>query len=142
MSHTLRIILLWVCTLLFLFRVMAQILVGIYHPSFLPPWEAWYSGLLTYPWLLLSQLLILMFMAVVNVHQASGSGIFVSAQPQALKWIRIFGIVYVLAMIMRYALRMALMPEARWLGGTIPIWFHLVLAAWVLLVSRRKLPSE
>jgi hypothetical protein len=83
-----------------------------------------------------------MFMAVVNVHQASGSGIFVSAQPQTLKWIRIFGIVYMVAMILRYALRMALMPEARWLGGTIPIWFHLVLAAWVLLVSRRTLPSE
>jgi hypothetical protein len=57
-------------------RVIGQILVGIYQPDLLPSWSEWYSGLLPYPWLLLSQLLLLMFMAVVNTDTARGTGGF------------------------------------------------------------------
>jgi hypothetical protein len=34
-------------------------------------------------------------------------------------------------MVGRYIVTMTLHPEYRWLGHTIPIWFHFVLAAFV-----------
>lgn len=138
MKQRYRIVLLWICTLLFLVRVMGQIGVGIYHPPSLPPWSEWYSGLLPYPLLLLTQLLLLMFMAVVNTDQARGAGCFGAVQLQTGNRLRLFGIVYALAMIFRYAARMTFVPEARWLGGTIPIGFHLVLASWVILLGVQK----
>jgi hypothetical protein len=133
-----RIVLLWICTLLFLVRVMGQIWVGICRPPSLPPWSEWHSGVLPYPLLLLTQLLLLMFMAVVNTDQARGAGWFGAVQLQTRNRLRLFGIVYALAMIFRYAARMTLVPEARWLGGTIPIGFHLVLASWVILLGVQK----
>jgi hypothetical protein len=35
----------------------------------------------------------------------------------------------------RYAIRMIRRPDARWLGGTIPIVFHWVLAAFVFALG-------
>lgn len=135
MTHPIRIFLLWLCTALFLARVMGQILVGVYHTPLLPEWKEWYSGLLPYPWLLLSQLLLLMFMAVVNVDHARGAGRFDVTSGQVRGRLKIFAVLYAGAMFVRYAVRMTTMPEERWLGGTIPIWFHLVLAAWVWLLA-------
>jgi hypothetical protein len=37
-----------------------------------------------------------------------------------------------LAMVLRYGMRMWLLPHERWLGGTIPILFHAVLACFLL----------
>ncbi len=37
---------------------------------------------------------------------------------------------YAAAMVVRYVIRMARRPDQRWTGGTIPIIFHLVLAAF------------
>ncbi|QIF03532.1 hypothetical protein [Roseimicrobium sp. ORNL1] len=143
MSHSLRITLLWTCTALFLARVMGQILVGIYPGApMLPEWKEWYSGLLPYPWLVLSQLLLLMFMTVVNVDTARRSGHFcvVSA---TVRWrLNLFAALYAGSMVFRYTYRMITMPEERWFGGTIPIWFHFVLAAWVWLVAvKSKTPK-
>jgi uncharacterized protein len=38
--------------------------------------------------------------------------------------------VYAGAMVVRYVVRMARQPHQRWLGGTIPIIFHTVVAAF------------
>ena len=38
-------------------------------------------------------------------------------------------------MIVRYVLQMILRPETRWLGGSIPICFHLVLAGFIILFA-------
>jgi hypothetical protein len=51
---------------------------------------------------------------------------------RGLSW---FALAYALAMVVRYTWRMIAVPEARWFGGTIPIWFHFVLAAWVGLLA-------
>jgi len=134
MPHPLRITFLWLCTALFLARVMGQILVGVYHTPLLPEWREWYSGLLPYPWLLLSQLLLLMFMAVVNVDNARGTGRFHVTTARTLRRLTLLAALYAGAMVLRYAFRMDTLPDQRWFGGTIPIWFHLVLAAWVWLL--------
>jgi hypothetical protein len=41
--------------------------------------------------------------------------------------------------VVRYVLTMALHPELRWFTGTIPIWFHFVLAAFIFTLGRYPL---
>jgi hypothetical protein len=53
-------IILWLLTFLFFLRVLGQVLVAFFDVTFLPPMPYWYSGLLSYPVLLTSQILILM----------------------------------------------------------------------------------
>ncbi|TLD69629.1 hypothetical protein FEM03_16870 [Phragmitibacter flavus] len=135
LTPTTRAILLWLATTLFLARVIGQILVGIYSPPQLPPWPEWYSGLLPYPWLLLSQILILMLMAVANTDTIRQQGALFVTSPRTRYWLRLFAVLYASSMILRYTLRMILQSDQRWFGGTIPIWFHLVLAAWIFLLA-------
>ena len=45
---------------LFVLRVLAQALVAIGYGFFLPPWEEWFSGLVPYPQLLASQIVIIL----------------------------------------------------------------------------------
>ena len=51
---------------------------------------------------------------------------------EAFGWaLVVFSALYAGAMVIRYVVRMARRPDARWFGGTIPIVFHLVLATYV-----------
>jgi hypothetical protein len=38
-------------------------------------------------------------------------------------------------MVIRYVVRMVLFPEERWFGGCIPIVFHWVLAAFLIVFA-------
>jgi hypothetical protein len=127
---------LWLCLALFIARVLGQIFVGLYRPRFLPPWEEWYSGVLPYPWLLLSQVLIIMWLTLAAYDSTRGSGFFVLENPRTARGIYVASLFYGGGMILRYAITMWRSPERRWFKGTIPIWFHLVLAAFLLFWSR------
>ncbi|MFT4175165.1 MAG: hypothetical protein QM627_00780 [Luteolibacter sp.] len=135
-------LLLWLMTFLFFTRVVGQILVGIYAPTFLPPWSEWYSGLLPYPWLLICQILLLMLMTAVNTDTIRQSGRFHVSSPRAVKILRVSATIYASIMIVRYAVVMTFNPEQRWFGGTIPIVFHLILAFWIFLLSVRSGEKE
>ena len=123
---------------LFLLRVVGQALVAFTSASFLPPMSHWYSGLLPYPLLLPSQLIILVIQAVVCVQFARGRGWLVVPRHPRLGALLIgLAVVYAGAMVVRYALTMSWYPERRWLGpGTIPSFFHVVLAAFIGTVGR------
>lgn len=126
----------------FLGRVLGQVVVALFGPSFLPPMEEWYSGLLPYPLLLPTQIAILVFQFEVSRQLWTGSGPLTRRRAglgTGLKW---FSVVYFLAMVFRYAISMSRFPERRWLGGSIPIFFHWVLAGYVYMLSRyhRGLP--
>ncbi len=126
---------LWICLLLFVSRVLGQVYVGLYRPRWLPPWEEWYSGLLPYPWLLLSQVLIIMAMTMIAYDHSRGEGWLIVTDPRkaaALEWL---GIVYASGMALRYLITMARHPARRWFKGTIPIWFHFVLAVFLYVVA-------
>ena len=120
---------------LFALRVVGQLLVYWRAPAWLPAMDEWASGLLPYRLLLGIQLMTLLLMTVVAV------GIAVDwpavAEPRPRLGILLIGIatVYALAMIVRYGLRMARRPDQRWLGGTIPIAFHFVLAGWLMVLG-------
>ena len=115
---------------------MGQMLVAFVGVSWLPPMEAWYSGLMGYPYLLPSQCLIIALYAKVCVDFARGDGFFVRSHPFFGRGVLVFGYVYLAAMVLRYIIRMSLHPEARWFGGTIPIFFHWVLALFIILFGR------
>ena len=123
------------CTVLFVLRVLGQVAVAMWDVSFLPPFEQWYSGLLPYPLLLPAQIALAALMAKVVADFARGEGFFVSLRPRTGRILIGLGALYALAMVVRYVVTMATYPERRWFVGTIPIWFHLVLATFVLTLG-------
>ena len=133
---------LWVLLGLFVLRVVGQALVAFLGVGFLPPMQAWYSGLLPYTYLLPAQLGIIALMVKICVDFTRGAGPFVRPHRFfAVHWLY-FGYLYLAVMVVRYPVQMVLQPESRWFGGTIPIFAHWVLAAFVILVGlhhRRQL---
>ncbi len=123
-------------------RVVGQVLVALFHPSVLPPMEEWYSGLIPYPILLPMQMVIVAFQMEMSHQLWIEKGELTRQRPRlgtTLKW---FSLIYFIGMVTRYAVSMSAHPERRWFGGTIPIFFHWVLAAYLYLLSRyhRDLP--
>jgi len=122
---------------LFFLRVLGQALVAFAGVTLLPPMSEWYSGLLPYPLLLPVQLVILLVQGKISLDLGRGHGFFVPRRPRVGRGLQRFAAVYVLAMVLRYALTMAWYPERRWLGtGTIPIVLHWVLAAYLFTLGR------
>ena len=119
---------------LFVLRVLGQALVAFLDVRFLPPMEAWYSGLMPYEYLLPSQILIIAVMAKICVDFTRAARLLLRAEKRffATEWLW-FGYVYLAAMIARAVFL--------W-DHPIPIVFHWVLAAFVITVGlshRRRL---
>lgn len=121
--------------LLFLFclRVLGQMLVAFLGVIWLPPMHQWYSGLMSYEYLLPSQFLIIALYGKVCSDILSGKGYFAAHRSWFASAVRYFGYAYLAAMIVRYPVQMALRPELRWFGQTIPIVFHWVLASFLIV---------
>jgi hypothetical protein len=128
-------LLLGACTLLFVLRVLGQVLVAVWGVGFLPPFEQWYSGLLPYPLLLPVQIAMIALMLKIVGDFARGEGTFVSLSPRIGTVLQVLGLIYFLGMVVRYVVTMALHPELRWFTGTIPIWFHMVLATFIFTLG-------
>jgi hypothetical protein len=76
-------------------------------------------------------------MIIVMIKIASdvcrGIGFFAAAEPFWSHFLIGFSVVYAGGMAVRYTLTMIFLPEMRWLGGAIPIFFHFVLAAFLYI---------
>jgi uncharacterized protein len=128
--------LLAVLALLFLGRVVGQALVAFLSVRWLPAMHEWHSGLIPYPILLAIQLIMLAIMIQISRDIWRGSGFFDRARPSWSRYLVGFSAVYAGAMVLRYILTMIFLPEMRWLGGTIPIFFHFVLATFLFALGR------
>ena len=126
---------LWGLLALFILRVGGQLLVAVGFGDFLPPWEEWFSGLVPYSQLLVSQILIIILFAKVCIDFTRGRGFFVGPRSGLGVGLLAFASVYLAVMLIRYAIRMTLYPPERWTGGSIPIFFHWVLASFLLVVG-------
>jgi len=117
--------------LLFCVRVVGQLVVRAKAPRWLPPMDQW--NLLPYRLLLPIQLVFIAVIAAVVIDFAAGPWFF--AEPNRFLGRFLIGVsaVYAGSMLVRYAIRMARRPAERWFGGTIPMVFHIVLAAFLFV---------
>ena len=126
---------LWTLLLIFILRVIGQMLVVLGCGGFLPPMEAWQSGLLPYPLLVVFQIFIIILYGKVCLNFSHNKGFFVTPRKRLGKGLLIFGSIYFSIMVIRYVIHMAFYPKAGWFGGTIPIFLHLILATFLLIVG-------
>jgi len=94
-----RTFVLWALLALFVFRVLGQLLVALGFAPFLPPMAEWYSGAISYPWLLLSQIVIALLYSKVCLDFARGYGFFVTPRRRLGVGLLAFGSVYLIVMV-------------------------------------------
>jgi len=121
---------LWLLTLLLLGRVVGQLMVYFFAPKFLPPWDEWQSGLVHYPLLVFVQCIVLWFMITISLDFTRGSGFWMEPRPGLGTVVLWWSYLYFAGMVVRYVVRMTRHPDQRWLGGTIPIVFHSLVAVF------------
>ncbi|WP_455198547.1 hypothetical protein [Kaarinaea lacus] len=124
---------LWVLWLAFVFRVAAQWSLTVWEVPFLPPFDAWYSGALSYPQLLFSQFVIMAIMAFIAFRFSQGK---VVADRTRGIILLVAGAVYFSLMFVRLFIGVLGLSEVLWFNRPIPSFFHLVLASFVLLLGR------
>jgi hypothetical protein len=127
--------LLWLCTVLLFGRVIGQLVVAWRAPAWLPPMDQWQSGLLPYPVLVVAQAIVLTLMVWVSVDITRGDGFWLRRDVLRPELVAGFAYLYFGAMVVRYVVRMARRPDQRWFGGTIPIIFHSLVAAFLWMVA-------
>ena len=121
--------LLWILLALFTLRVLGQLLVVAGHAPFLPAMDDWQSGLLPYPFLLASQIVIIGLLATVCLQFSRGEGYFVQYHAWVGTPLWIVGWIYAIGMVVRYMLLRR---------DTIPVVFHIVLASFLLVVAHHQ----
>ena len=126
----------WVLLALFCLRVIGQMLVASLNVTFLPPMEEWYSGLIPYPILLVLQWMIIIVLIKVCLDFSRGYGFFAVPKGALGRFLLWFSYLYFSSMVVRYGITMAFYPERRWFGGTLPIFFHFVLAGYLFTLGR------
>ncbi len=120
---------LWFFTGLFVLRVVGQIIVALRPQQWLPPMDQW--NFIPYPILLPIQLIFIAVMVWIDVSFTLNIGISTTRNAATGNFLITFSYVYVMAMVIRYTIRMYRQPGQRWFGGTIPIVFHIVLASYL-----------
>lgn len=123
---------LWSLVLLFCLRVTGQLLQFFSPFSWLPLFEKWQGSSLPYWLLLLIQLLIIVIM-VRTVRRYTSGG--VQKNHQKGKWLLAIGGVYFTSMAIRLIIGLSDLSAAPWFHKSIPAFFHLVLASFVLLLG-------
>lgn len=109
---------LWALLFLFILRVVGQALVALGLAPFLPSMQAWQSGLLPYPALLASQIVLIALCVKILTARPN---------PRLGRVLLNFGFIYLALMVLRAIL----------FGFGIPVFFHWVLALFLILAGAR-----
>lgn len=118
---------------LFVFRVVAQLWQYAWPTDRLPAFSAWQSGLLPYPLLVLSQLMLI----AAGVWAIRGVAHGTLAPPhRVVRALQVFGWIYGIAMALRLLAGLTILQDARFFGATLPAVFHLVLASLLIVLAR------
>jgi hypothetical protein len=122
--------LLWLLLALFVIRVVAQPLALLTSAPFLPPFEAWHSGLLPYPALVAAQLLIIAWLARTAWRFSMAT---VTPSYRVGVSTLTIGAIYFGVMLLRLVLGLTILSSSRWFSSILPTVFHLVLASYLLV---------
>lgn len=125
--------------LAFLFRVVSQLVQAWRPVAWLPPFEAWHSGTMPYPVLVLAQVLIIAVTLWCIVRIAQGR---MRPNPGAGRVLRVLGWIYFMVMVVRQVLGLTVLHHVRWFDAWLPSVFHLVLASIVLTLASFHLRGE
>ena len=128
-----------VLLVLFVGRVLGQVLVVTIAPSWLPPMARWYSGLMPYRYLLPTQIVFIVLMTAMTIGVDRQSAPFGTISAGAGGWIVWASYVYALGMVVRSVRYALATPETR--GVLIPIVFHFVLASFLFTYGSAALRS-
>jgi hypothetical protein len=121
---------LWLLLGLFTIRVLAQPIALRVDSPLLPRFESWHSGLLPYPMLVFTQVIILLWLSRTAWVFTTGT-----IAPRFRVGIVTMGLggVYFAAMVLRLLLGATLLSQQRWFASPLPTVFHLVLATYLIL---------
>ena len=123
---------LWFLTGLFMLRIVAQPLSLLF--SDLPTFDAWHGNAMSYPLLLASQLVILALMVTMNIRISRSRP---NPQPKLARGLTLFGWLYFIGMFARLVVGLTIDAAPAWFDRPLPSVFHLVLAAWILIVAHQ-----
>jgi hypothetical protein len=121
---------------LFALRVAGQAVQFWMPQAFLPAFAAFQGSNLSYPTLLLAQLLILALMLRTCLRIGSGRSMPDRRVGHGLAW---FGGIYMAGSVARIAVGIAVPSAPAWFSTWIPAFFHLVLAGFVLTAAHYHL---
>ena len=119
-------------TLLFAFRVAGQAIQRWMPQAVLPPFAAFQGSAIPYAVLLGIQLLLLVLMTSVAVRVGTRG---VATHPTLAASLKIAGAIYFGAMLLRLVIGICAPNAPAWFSATIPAFFHLVLATYILVFA-------
>lgn len=117
---------------LFVFRVLAQLVQSLTPLPWLPPFEAWHGAVLPYPLLLACQIVIIAALAVIIWRVGSDR---VVPRPWKFRLCFVLGVPYFLFMAFRLAAGLTFLSDHPWFAKSLPAFFHIVLASFLLLLG-------
>jgi hypothetical protein len=119
---------LWVLTALFFARVVAQPAALVFSAPWLPPFDAWHSGAIAYPLLVVSQIAILAWMSWTSWRVCQDR---CHANRRFGAWLLAAAGLYGLVMSGRLLLGLTVLRDVSWFARPVPAAFHLVLAGFL-----------
>ncbi|MEM7792173.1 MAG: hypothetical protein AAF546_12285, partial [Verrucomicrobiota bacterium] len=117
---------------LFIFRVVAQFIQLVQPVGFLPEYDRWASGALPYEMLLTLQLAIITGFACIIRYPLQ-----VRIEPSKRWGMTLYacGLIYFFAMFFRLTFGVIFESAPQWFSYSIPAFFHLVLASFLLVIA-------
>lgn len=117
---------------LFVFRVIAQLLVLNLNLPLLPPFDAWHSALLPYPTLVAAQIAIIAICTSLCVRMLRNA---ITPRKNLGTLLLIFGGIYFAVMLLRLTQGLTVLATHAWFAQHLPTVFHFVLASFVLVLG-------
>lgn len=117
---------------LFGLRVIAQLFQALYPVSFMPPFQAWHGAVMPYPVLVASQFVVILVIAVILLRVKADAVV-----PRRWKYRLCFSLggLYFSFMAFRLIAGLTFLTHHPWFSKSLPAFFHVVLAAFILLLG-------
>lgn len=119
-------------TALFGVRVVVQLIQAVYPLPGLPPFQAWHGSTMSYPLLLVTQGIIIYLMIWLAGQVRTDA---LSTQSWHARACFLFGGAYFGFMAFRLVSGLTVLSDHAWFAKSLPAFFHLVLASYVLVLG-------